>query len=385
MATNPPRVHFAPRGAFSRDLEQSTNAYFDGIAEGRRDVPRMYVKSALVLAWFVASWVVLVFVASTWLQGLAAAVSLGLSIAVVGMCVQHDANHGATSNHGWVNKAFSVALDIMGASSLVWRPKHNVAHHTFTNVVGVDYDLDFGILARLSPEQPRRAWHRFQHVYLWGLYGFLLPKWVFFDDWVVFGTRRVGVHPWTRPRGWKLLAFVGWKLFFLGWAFVIPALFHPFGHVLLFHAIATFTLGVTLGTMFQLAHCTSEAEFPAQPADGATMKAEWTAHQLETCVNFAPRNRVVSWFVGGLNYQVEHHLFPKVCHVHYPALSPIVAAVAARHGLKYRVKPTLWSALVAHVGHLRALGKPVVGAIVPAQATTPTPQTIPSISTMSEA
>jgi len=350
------RLSFPGRGAFSRDLESAANAYFDGVEQGRRDLPRMYVKSAIILAWFVGSWAMLVFVAHGALQGALCAVSLGLSIAGIGMSVQHDANHGAYSKRTWVNQVFGATLDVMGVCSFIWRPKHNVFHHTFTNVEGIDYDLDFGALARLSPEQPLRAYHRYQWLYLWFFYGFLQPKWVFHDDFVILRSRMIGKHALPPPSRAAIAGFFAWKLFFLAWAVVIPSLFHPLWQVVVFHLVAAFTLGATLGTVFQLAHCTEAAEFPAAPASGDRMKTEWAVHQLATCVDFAPTSRLVTWFVGGLNFQVEHHLFPKVCHLHYPALARVVAEVAAKHGLKHRSHRTFRGALSSHFGHLRVMG-----------------------------
>jgi linoleoyl-CoA desaturase len=301
--------------------------------------------------------VLLVFFAQNGWQGALCAMSLGLSIAGVGMSVQHDANHGAYSKHAWVNRIFGATLDVMGVCSFIWRPKHNVGHHTFTNVEGIDYDLDFGVLARLSKEQTHRSWHRGQHFYLWFFYGFLLPKWVFFDDFVILRKRFIGVHKLPRPTTRDLIGFVAWKVFFVAWALVIPAFFHPIWQVLLFHLLAAFTLGSTLGTIFQLAHCTGEAEFPAPAVGGAKMDDDWAVHQLATTVDFGPRNRVLTWFAGGLNFQVEHHLFPKVCHLHYPALAEVVAKVAARHGLRHRSEATFSSALTSHFLHLRAMSR----------------------------
>lgn len=347
------RIRFPPRGAFTRDLEKVTNAYLSG--KRRRDMPRMYVKAAVMLSWFVASWVLLVFFAHGALEGVLAAMSLGLSIAGIGMGVQHDANHAAFSRRPWVNRLFGSSLDVMGVSSFIWRRKHNAFHHTFTNVQDVDYDLDFGMLARLSPEQPRRSYHRYQFLYLWFFYGLLLPKWVFFDDWVILKTGFVGKHAITKPSKWDIAEFLAWKLFFVAWAVVIPAMFHPLWQVAVFHLVAAFTLGATLGTVFQLAHCTTDADFPTVK-DGQ-LDDEWSAHQLRTCVDFAPRHPLVTWFVGGLNFQVEHHLFPHVCHLHYPALAKIVETVAERHGLRYRSRPSFTGAVRAHLGHLRALGE----------------------------
>jgi linoleoyl-CoA desaturase len=354
-----PRVRFAERGAFSRDLDAAADAYFLG-AGRRRDILRMYLKTFVILTWFGASWALLVFAAQTWWQAAFAAISLGLSIAGVGMSVQHDANHGAYSKFVWVNRVFGSTLDVMGVCSFIWRPKHNIAHHTYTNVDGVDFDLDFGALARLSPDQRLRGWHRYQHFYLWFFYGFLLPKWVFFDDFVILRKRLIGVHKLPRPSPLALVGFVAWKLFFVAWAIVIPALYHPLWQVLVFHLLAAFTLGWTLGTIFQLAHCVREAEFPMPPDGGDRMANDFARHQLATTVDFGAQNELLTWFAGGLNFQVEHHLFPKVCHLHYPALSRIVTRVAGEHGLTHRTQATFCGALSSHYLHLRRLGRPAV-------------------------
>ncbi len=350
-----PRPRFDPPGAFSRELEAEATAYFEGSGRSRRDLPRMYLKGVVMFTWWVTSWVLLVFFAKNGFTATAAAISLGLSIAGIGMSVQHDGNHGAASRRGWVNRVFGCGLDVMGVCSFIWRQKHNTCHHTFTNVQGIDYDLDFGILGRLSPEQRHLPWHRFQHIYLWFFYGFLLPKWVFHDDFVVLKTGYIGTHALIKPTPGKLVAFFGWKVFFIGWAIVIPAMYHPLWQVVVFHLVACFALGLTLGTVFQLAHCTTAVEFPELPEKGRL--PEWTAHQLATTVDFAPNSRLITWFVGGLNYQSVHHLFPKVSHLHYPALSRIVERVALAHGLRYRSQPTLWGALVTHVAHLHKYGK----------------------------
>ncbi len=355
LATAPQRVRFADRGAFAVDLKASADAYFDDSGLRRRDLPAMYLKTAIILAWFVGSWALLVFAAATWWQALLCAVSLGLSIAGVGMSVQHDANHGAYSRHAWINRALGATLDVMGVSSFIWRLKHNTFHHTYTNIQGVDFDMDFGILARLSPEQRRRPWQKFQHFYLWFFYGFLLPKWVFYDDFIVMRTRLIGVHGIARPGRATVAEFFAWKVFFLGWAVAIPALYHPLWQVLIFHFIAAWTLGATLGTVFQLAHCVSEAEFPPPAASDMKMSADWAEHQVETTVDFAPNSKIATWFCGGLNFQVEHHLFPKVCHLHYPALARIVAETAQKHGIYYRRHLTMSGALASHFRHLRRL------------------------------
>ncbi len=356
----PPKVRFAPRGAFSRELERRVDAYFDETGLRRRDLPAMYVKAAVILAWFWGSWAALVFGAHTLWQATLAAISLGCAIAGVGMNIQHDANHGALSSSTRVNHALRLTLDLMGVNSFIWRQKHNILHHTYTNIEGVDFDLDFGFIARLSPQQRRRAGHRFQHVYLWFLYGFLLPKWVLIDDWGHLFTHRAGAHRIARlPRGDQAM-FVAGKLVFLAWALVVPLFFHPLRQVLPFLGLAVFTMGVVLSSVFQLAHCIEEAEFPLPPPADETLPHDVLVHQVETSVDFARGNALATWYFGGLNYQVEHHLFPKICHLHYPALSRIVEQVAEEHGVRYRSLGTVGEALGSHVRLLRRLGRPIV-------------------------
>lgn len=354
------RVRFGHGGAFSAELKRRSDAYFDGPGGRRRDLPRMYLKTTAILAWFVGSWALLVFAPVVAWQAVLLAISLGLAIAAVGMGVQHDANHGAYSSRAWINRGFGFTLDVMGVCSFIWRQKHNVIHHTYTNVQGVDFDLDFGVIARLSPEQRLRPSHRYQHLYLWFLYGLLLPKWVFFDDFVILFSRKMGPHQLPRLNRKELALFAGFKVFFVGWAIVIPALYHPLWQVFVFHLIAVYALGVTLAIAFQLAHCTEDARFPAPATGGHVTGDDWAAHQVETTVDFAHDSPVVSFFLSGLSFQVEHHLFPKVCHLHYRALARIVAEVSAEHGVRYRNHATLRDAIGAHFRHLKKLGRPVL-------------------------
>lgn len=342
------------RGAFDGELRKRVDAYFEG-GRRRRDLPAMYGKTAIILAWFFGSWALLVFAPlSAWAAALLA-ISLGLSIAAVGMSIQHDANHGAYSDTPWVNRTLGLTLDLMGVCSHIWRQKHNVIHHSFTNVQGIDYDLDFGNIARISSEQQRRSGHRFQHLYMWFLYGLLLPKWVFWDDFVILFTRRIGTQTMPKLSSREEAKFWLSKVVFVGWSLVLPAFFHPFWQVLVFHAIAVFTLGVTLSTAFQLAHCVEDATFPSV-LEGDRRIDDWSAHQVETTVDFSRRNRPLAWFLGGLSFQVEHHLFPKICHLHYEALSHIVEDVAREHGIRYRANLTLRSAIASHYRHLEKLG-----------------------------
>jgi linoleoyl-CoA desaturase len=109
--------------------------------------------------------------------------------------------------------------------------------------------------------------------------------------------------------------------------------------------------------VFQLAHTVEHTEFPVTDEITNRLPDEFAAHQIKTTANFATRNKVISWLVGGLNFQIEHHLFPKISHVHYPAISEIVKCVCAEYQLQYIEYPTMRQAVFAHVRFLRRLGK----------------------------
>jgi linoleoyl-CoA desaturase len=250
-----------------------------------------------------------------------------------------------------------MTLDLMGASSYVWHWKHNIFHHTYTNISGADDDIALGPFGRLSPAQPRYRIHRLQQFYLWALYGFLLPKWHFVDDFKNIGQARIAENRFPRPRGWKLLELAFGKVLFFGWAFLVPLLFHHWWVVIVFYAATWFAVGVILSVVFQLAHCVEQADFPEPPAGSDHLPDAWAVHQVRTTVDFARRNRVLTWYLGGLNYQIEHHLFPKVCHVHYPRISGIVQAVCAEFGVRYVANDELLKALSSHWRWLRRMGR----------------------------
>jgi linoleoyl-CoA desaturase len=317
----------------------------------------MYAKTALVLGWLAVSYAGLLFLAGAWWLALPLAVSLGLAMAAVGFNVQHDGGHQAYSDRRWVNQLAALTLDLLGGSSYVWARKHNLAHHSFANITGHDEDIDIGLLGRLSPHQRRLPFHRLQHFYLWSLYGLLPLKWQFYDDFRNVLTGRIGTRRMARPRGWDLAAFVFGKGAFFTLAFGIPLLWHAPVSVLLLYAAASFVQGVTLSVVFQLAHCVEGAAFPSAQPDTGRMGTPWAEHQVEATVDFAPKNRLLTWFVGGLNFQIEHHLLPQVCHVHYPALAPLVEATCREFGLRYVARPTFRSGVVSHYRWLRRMGR----------------------------
>jgi linoleoyl-CoA desaturase len=351
-------VKFASDPAFQLALRRRVDEYFLVTGRRRRDCRQMYAKTAILVASFVVWYGLLVFVAQTWWQAVPLAILLGLSAAAIGFNVQHDGGHHAYSDHASVNRLTATALDVLGGSSYVWRWKHAVFHHTYVNIAGHDTDVDLGLLARLSPGHTWRPYHRWQHVYLWPLYGFLAIKWQFVDDFWKVITGRISNQPFPRPRGWDLVIFIAGKAAFFTMAFGIPLQFHSAAAVLACYAISAVVVGAVLSVVFQAAHCLEEAAFPSPQGDTDRIEHAWAVHQVETTVDFARHSRAVTWLVGGLNFQIEHHLFPKISHVNYPAISRIVEATCREFGITYAEHASLRAAMASHVRWLRRMGLP---------------------------
>lgn len=348
---------FKRDAGFQQALRQRVERYFETTGRRQRDCPRMYLKTAQIAVWLVASYVALVFFVESWWLAPLVVVSLGLSMAAVGFNIQHDGSHQAYSSRRWVNKLMAMSLDLLGGSSFIWARKHNVVHHSFSNITGHDDDINIGYFGRLSPHQKRLKFHRLQHFYLWALYGLLPIKWQLYDDFRDVVTGRIGAHRFARPKGWDLVTFIGGKLTFLGLALALPLCLHSAWVVLPVYVAVSFVQGLVLSVVFQLAHCVEEAAFPMPRPDDGRIENAWAVHQVETTVDFARGNRLLSWFTGALNFQVEHHLFPRICHLHYAALARLVEETCHEFGVRCRSHKTFRASLASHFRWLRQMGR----------------------------
>lgn len=317
----------------------------------------MVLKTATLLAVTFGSYALIVTAAVPTWAFLPLCVVMGLGIAGIGFAVAHDALHGAYSDRQAVNNTIGASMDLIGGSSYLWRITHNVIHHTYTNIHGTDEDLAVSPLLRLSPHAERKWFHRWQHWYALGLYGLTTLFWVFVKDWKYLFARDLGPYKNKRHSARDVAGLLAGKVVYYGWSVVLPFVLidQPWYLIALGILVVHLVAGITLGIVFQLAHVVEETAHPEPDLEGA-MPQSWVVHELATTANFAPGNRFLSWYVGGLNYQVEHHLFPKVCSAHYPAISPIVRELATRHGLPYHSNPTFRGAVRSHLRTLRQFG-----------------------------
>ena len=346
-----------PSGDFFATLRKNVQHYFDENKIKQSGNAALYWKAAILIVVYIITYVTIVALPIPGWLALVLAAFLGLIQAFVGFNIMHDACHDSFSTKKGINFFFGLSMNALGADAFMWKQKHNVVHHTYTNVEGVDDDIAKSPFLRMCPQQPRYKAHRFQHIYLTLLYGISTIYWIVLKDWQsYFSASEFNVETDKMKLRDHLLFWTTKTIYFFLYL-VLPAMIWGIGWAILGFVIMHLFLGATLSFVFQLAHVVDNVEFEHATSDELVIENEWAVHQINTTSDFAVDNKVVSWFLGGLNYQVEHHLFPRVSHVHYPALQKIVAKTCADFGVKYRSFPTTGQALASHFRHMRYLGQ----------------------------
>ncbi len=348
------------RREFSKVLNSRVNEYFKKNKVSRHANFEMVLKSIVMFGLYFAPYAL---VLGGWMQGgwvfFALQIIMGVGLAGIGLAVMHDANHGAYSKSRLVNRIIGYSINVVGSNATNWRIQHNVKHHTYTNIDEHDEDImPKGGIIRLSPNSGRKKVHKFQHIYAWFLYGLMTISWIVVKDVKqLIGYTRNGLLQKQQPvvRAWTWL--ITTKIFYYIYMLAIPMIFSPYSWwmIILGFVVMHYIAGFILAVVFQPAHVIEGSAFP-QPDEKDVIDENWSIHQLKTTCNFAPKNKILSWYVGGLNYQIEHHLFPNICHVHYRKISKIVRKTAEEFNVPYRSYDTFWSALVSHGRMLRTLG-----------------------------
>ncbi|MFB2121211.1 fatty acid desaturase [Parapedobacter sp. 2B3] len=360
-------VRFPPKGenSFYDTVVSGVKGYFKTNAISPYANTTMWVKTFVMLLLYVVPYVLMVSgVAgnSVWLFW-GFWFLMGLGMVGIGTSVMHDANHGTYSPNKKVNSTIGSVLEIIGGYSVTWKIQHNLLHHTYTNIAGLDDDLNSVVFLRFSPRQPYYWFHRYQYWYAWFFYMIMTLYWMTAKDYLkAIRYKKHGLlTKYKVSLNGALLRITLYKLFYYGYVLVLPLLFSgmPWYTVLAGFVIMHFTAGLLLACIFQPSHIMEESAFamPVTTADSRQMADSWAIHEVGNTTNFAPKNRFLTWFIGGLNYQIEHHLFTWVCHVHYPKIAPIVRSAAAAFGLPYHEQPTFLKALIQHAKMLKKLGR----------------------------
>ncbi len=359
-------VKFAPKGkdSFYDVLKIRVNDYFKTNKITPYSNTKMHIKTIIMLSLYFVPYIIIVTHTASSFFALSPVlyyllwVVMGFGIVGIGTSIMHDSNHGSYSKNRTVNRLLGYVLNLIGGYSLNWKIQHNVLHHTYTNLDGLDEDIDAGPL-RMTPDKPWKKYHRFQHIYAWFLYCLMNLYWITAKDYVLlFRYHKSDLLQNQKTNLRKALIHLTFlKALYFTTTLIVPILFSGivWYHVLLGLIIMHVIAGFSLAAIFQPAHVVESSEFP-HPSDTRRIQNNWAVHQILNTADFAPNNKLICWYIGGLNFQIEHHLFPHICHIHYPEIAKIVQQVAKEYNLPYTVFPTFRSAVKAHGKMLWLLG-----------------------------
>jgi linoleoyl-CoA desaturase len=354
-----PKVVFNNKNAvFFQSLKEAADNYFTGKGIRRTGDTRLYTKTAVLFLVALAFYFFILFFSLPVWAIIGLSCLLGFTLACIGFNVMHDANHGSYASSERVNELLGLTLNALGGNSFIWKFKHNIIHHTYPNVDGVDDDIAKSPFIRMCSTQRWVPMHRLQHIYTPLLYATSSIMWVLFQDYEKYFRRKIQNTALGEMRLRDHFIFWISKILYICFYIALPVWLTGWTNWLIFFLSMHVALGFTLAIIFQLAHVVEETTFEFASSDDTTrIENEWAIHQIKTTSDFSPDSPLISWLVGGLNYQIEHHLFPRVSHVHYPALSKIVKQKCKAFDLPYNCIPSLRKAVVSHFRLLRTLGK----------------------------
>ncbi|MCA0365178.1 MAG: acyl-CoA desaturase [Spirosomataceae bacterium] len=351
--SNPGEAQFLPT------LRNKVENYFKEKHESKSGGNTILIKAIILISVFFTAYGMILFGHFSNTINLALTIIMGVGTAGIGMGVMHDAVHGSFSKKKWVNKFFGSSLYWLGGNVYNWEIQHNSLHHTYTNILHLDEDITGKFMLRLNQAEPRRAYHRVQFLYAFLLYSMMTISflWKDFKEIGLFNSlAKTGiVKPFS---GKQIVILLITKLLYVLFIFVLPMylLDISFGQWFAGFMAMHLTAGLILATVFQLAHVVEGAEQPI-PDNHDHIESAWAVHQLKTTSNFFSNNLLLSWYIGGLDFQIEHHLFPKISHVHYRKISKIVKETAEEFGFVYNSKGSFFNALNSHIQMLKKLGK----------------------------
>jgi linoleoyl-CoA desaturase len=181
--------------------------------------------------------------------------------------------------------------------------------------------------------------------------------WVFYQDFEKYFSGKISPQGGPRKLERKEhFIFWGTKLAYVSIYILIPILAVGFVPFIIGFATTSFVCGLFISVVFQMAHMVEATQFPEPNESSNKIEREWAIHQVETTANFATRSKIVSWLLGGLNFQVEHHLFPRISHVHYPKINILVKETCAEYNVNYSEYATVAKAFRSHLVHIKRMG-----------------------------
>jgi len=346
-------VSITQADTFFARLKEKVDHYFEDKNTERTGNIRLLMKSSVQIFSALALYSILVFLPLAPGLAIPLAVLLGINLAMLGFNIMHEGGHQSFSKHAWLNSVAGYALNALGGNIYFWKVKHNINHHTFTNIEGIDSDIDVRPFMRLHPSQSLLRIHRYQHIYWFVLYSISYMVWVFYEDFLKYFRGKIAVHmkPMNLPLKEHVVFWVT-KISYVFFFLVLPIVMLGWLKALLGFLIVSCVCGLFISIVFQLAHIVESNEFPL----AKKIETDWAVHQVNTTSNFGTSSKLLFWMLGGLNFQIEHHLFPKISHIHYPQISRLVKETCKEFNIAYHEYASMTQAFSSHLFYLRKMG-----------------------------
>lgn len=340
---------------FSRELNKAVQTYFSSKKNGKYATPFAWLKVTILLSLYFIMYFSAVFWTTDTVFNILLYVAWGVISLLLVFNVGHDAVHNAFSKYTFVNKILGYSFNLVGANSYSWKLKHNEAHHNFTNIKSLDHDPELTPFMRVSPQEPYLGHYRWQPwywIFVYSLFSLLI---IFIADILIFFQVPRNEYRLKQPLSEWIILFLTKALYILI-ALFIPVTIGNFSatELCIAFVLLHFVNGIIIGLVFQPSHYFYESVFYEN--DESLKNNNWFVHQLNTTTDIAPQNRLLSQVLGCLNANVPHHLFPRICHVHYPDLSELVKETCMKHKITYHRK-SFGEAIRSHVKHIKVLSR----------------------------
>lgn len=343
---------------FYSELTSSIDQYFKVNKISYRANKQMLVKIAILfLIYCVGYFSIYLYKENTLVLFLTYSF-IGAWSVLLGLNIGHDASHNAIFQKKSQNELLLYIFEMVGTNSYNWKNRHIGAHHAFPNVMDHDSDIQQTNLVKIFPKDKHQSFHAFQHLYMPFLYLFYILRWVVYRDFKDIGTKKIGVFNNSNYPVKEIYKMILSKIFYAFYMIVLPAVLldYTLGDMLFAFFILTVSGSLVITMVLLSTHVGEDANFP-EPDEKGFLPHSWSYHQVLTAADFGTGSWLLNQLFGGFNHHVIHHLFPNICHIHYPQLTPILKEVIQKHNMPYRHKKYLFSAMFSHFKLLFRNGK----------------------------
>ncbi len=342
---------------FYSTLKRKVALYFESNGLTRYGGSKIYRKAIILVSLYLLTYISLFIFTNIWFL-MMSYIMMGILMIVIGINLGHDAVHNAVSSNKKINNLFKYSFELLGASSYAWEKRHVQGHHIYPNIRDKDPDTTQSKIVRIYSNNKWARYHQFQFIYIPFLYLFYSLNWTLIRDYTDIFSSRASEYLSAKKTKGTIFKFIVSKLIYLSAFFLLLPIFSNLSIIqaiigfFIMHVSASICLTIALVP----SHLSEDSTFPEADESGS-IKSSWAHHQVIVTNDFATDNKFITYAFGAFNHHIVHHLFPKVCHVHYEALTPIIKETILEYGLPYNYQESIAKSYISHFIFLMRLGK----------------------------